>query len=64
MGKSYKDLEVWQESLKLVADVYRLTVAFPQHQRYSLCQQMEKAAVSVPSNIAEGKGRGAKREFS
>jgi four helix bundle protein len=62
-NKSYKDLEVWQEAMALVEDVYRLSSTFPKNQRYSLCQQVEKAASSVPSNIAEGHGRRKDGEF-
>ncbi|HUL03580.1 MAG TPA: four helix bundle protein [Gemmatimonadales bacterium] len=55
--RGYRDLLVWQRAMAVVADVYRLTDAFPNHERYGLAQQMRRAAVSVPSNIAEGHGR-------
>jgi len=61
---SFKDLRVWQEAMKLVVDVYRETADFPKHEVYGLMQQMRRAAVSVPSNIAEGKGHRSNREFS
>lgn len=52
--KSYRELEVWQRSMDLVVDVYRLTRAFPGDERYGLTSQVRRAAVSVPANIAEG----------
>ena len=61
---SYKDLVVWQKSMELVENVYRLTLKLPQAERRGLMSQMRGAAVSVPSNIAEGAGRESKKEFS
>lgn len=61
--KSYKDLAVWQKSIDLVADVYGLTERFPQFEVYGLTSQMRRAAVSIPSNIAEGQKRGHSKEF-
>ncbi len=63
-GSSFRDLRVWQEAMKLAADVYRNTAGFPRHELYGLSQQIRRAAVSVPSNIAEGKGHRSDREFS
>jgi four helix bundle protein len=57
MGTSYQDLRVWQLAMKLVSDVYAETRAFPIEEMYGLTGQMRRSAVSVPSNIAEGKGR-------
>ena len=57
MSASYRDLRVWQCSMKLVVNVYRSTQAFPKQETYGLVSQMRRAAVSVPSNLAEGKGR-------
>jgi four helix bundle protein len=57
MLKSYKDLKVWQKSYGLCLEIYRLTGKFPQDERYGLTSQVRRAAVSVPSNIAEGYGR-------
>jgi len=51
---SFKDLEVWQKAHALVLDIYRLTANFPDHERYGLRSQMQRAAVSIPANIAEG----------
>ena len=60
---SYRDLVVWQKSMRLVADVYRLTPTFPDSERFGLTSQLQRAAVSIPSNIAEGQGRLATKEF-
>ncbi len=62
--KSFKDLIVWQKSYKLVLEIYRLTGNFPKSETYGLSQQMRRAAVSVPSNIAEGYGRKHKAEYN
>src|SRR6266536_30633 len=55
--RGYRDLIVWQDSMDLVLSIYRITAAFPKEERYSLVSQLRRAAVSVPSNIAEGHGR-------
>ena len=62
MIHSYKDLIVWQKSITLVVEIYTITDAFPIAERYGLISQMRRAAVSIPSNIAEGKLRGYKKE--
>lgn len=54
---AFEKLEVWQLSRKFVTSVYKLIVDFPQEERYALCDQIRRAAVSVPSNIAEGSSR-------
>ena len=64
MSSSFRDLRVWQEAMKLAAEVYRGTAKFPKHELYGLSQQIRRAAVSVPSNIAEGKGHRSDREFA
>jgi four helix bundle protein len=61
---TFKDLRVWHEAMELVSDVYRLTLTFPKYELYGLGQQMRRAAVSIPSNIAEGKGRNSNRDLS
>ena len=61
--KSYKDLLVWQKSMALVKDIYRLTRSFPQDERFGLVSQLRRAAVSIPSNIAEGQSRHTSGEF-
>jgi four helix bundle protein len=61
---SYKDLRAWKQSVELVVETYRATQTFPRSELYGLTNQMRRAAVSVPSNIAEGKGRASDREFA
>src|SRR5581483_823384 len=60
---SFRDLRVWQESLKLTVSVYKCSSQFPKHELYGLSQQIRRAAVSVPSNIAEGKGHCSNKDF-
>lgn len=61
--RNYRDLVVWQKGIDLVKDVYQLTKQFPNHERYALANQLQRAAVSVPSNIAEGQARQHTKEF-
>ena len=61
--KHYEDLLVWQKAMDLVVEVYELTRGFPTDERFGLCSQMRRAAVSIPSNIAEGQGRRTAGEF-
>jgi four helix bundle protein len=61
---SFRDLRVWQEAMKLAREVYKGTASFPRHELYGLTQQIRRAAVSVPSNVTEGKGRHSDKEFS
>ncbi len=63
MGQSYRDLIAWQKSIDLVVDVYRTTQPFPKDELYGLVSQLRRAAVSVPSNIAEGQARKSPAEF-
>jgi four helix bundle protein len=63
MPSSFKELRVWQEAMKFTVAVYRATGNFPKHELYGLSQQLRRAAVSIPSNIAEGKGHRSDREF-
>ena len=63
MKKSYRDLFIWQASVDLATHVIAVTHEFPVQQRYVLVEQMQRAAISVPSNIAEGKGRLSQREL-
>ena len=63
MGQSYRDLIAWQKGIDLVTEVYRLTQAFPREELYGLSNQLRRAAVSVPSNIAEGQARSSPKEF-
>ena len=62
MGASYRDLRVWQLAMELVVGVYEQARNFPKHETYGLSNQMRRAAVSIPSNIAEGKGRSSDRD--
>lgn len=55
--KDYKELDLWKEARKLVSDVYKLTSEFPSDEKFGLKSQLQLAAISVPSNIAEGFGR-------
>jgi len=57
MLKNYKELKVWQKAYQLCIKIYKITKGFPKEERYGLTSQMRRAAVSVPSNIAEGYGR-------
>lgn len=61
--KSYKDLIVWQKSIELVKEVFKLTRGFPKEETYGITAQMRRAAVSIPSNIAEGSGRRFSKEW-
>ena len=63
MGEGYKGLRVWQESVQLTLDIYRVIEKFPRKEQYQLISQMCRAAVSIPSNIAEGKGRHTPKEL-
>ena len=63
MGRSYRDLEVWQESIELSVAIYNLTQFFPKDELYGLNSQLRRAAVSIPSNIAEGYGRASRQDF-
>ena len=60
---SYKELIVWQKSIELVIQIYKVTKAFPKEEMYGLTSQMQRAAVSIPSNIAEGHERNSSKEF-
>jgi four helix bundle protein len=63
MAETYRDLKVWRRAMDLVVDVYRCTTSFPKPEVYGLASQMRRSAVSVPSNIAEGKGRFSRKEL-
>ena len=62
--RSHRDLLVWQRSVDYVVQIYRLTTSFPADERFGLTSQIRRAAVSIPSNIAEGAARRSKKEFS
>lgn len=61
--KSYKDLIVWQKSIVLVKEIYILTEKYPKEEIFGLISQIRRAAVSISSNIAEGKCRGSKKDY-
>ena len=63
MSDNYRNLIAWQKAKRLALDIYRCTRKFPRNEIYGLSSQMRRAAVSVPSNIAEGKGRYSQKEF-
>ena len=60
---NYKELIVWQKSMNLVEKVYNLTLMFPKEEKYGLTSQIQRSAVSIPSNISEGAGRNSNKEF-
>ena len=61
--KDYRDLEVWKKSMDLAEIVYGLMAFLPKEEKYALCDQMRRAVISVPSNIAEGNGRMSIKEY-
>ena len=60
---THKDLDIWNEGIELVEEVYKPTAEFPKEEIYGLTNQMRRASVSVPSNISEGAARSGKKEF-
>jgi four helix bundle protein len=60
----YKELIVWQKARVLVKEVYELSASFPNSEKYGLTSQAQRAAISIPANIAEGSGRGSNKDFS
>ena len=62
-SRSFKDLLVWQKSMKLVKEIYAITRSFPKNEEYALTVQLRRCAVSIPSNIAEGSRRGTQKDF-
>lgn len=62
-SKSYEDLVVWQRGIELVPKIYQLLKGFPKHETYGLADQIRRAAVSIPANIAEGQARRSRKEF-
>jgi four helix bundle protein len=58
MALHYRELIAWQKAMDLVVEIYRLSARFPNDERYGLTNQVRRASVSIPSNIAEGQGRG------
>ena len=60
---SHKDLIVWQKSMDVATEIYKITDIFPKSELYGLTSQMRRSAVSIPSNIAEGRKRGSRKDF-
>jgi len=59
----YKDLEVWKKAIEVVAEIYRLSLSFPDSEKFGITNQMRRASVSIPSNIAEGSARHHTKDF-
>ena len=64
MTSDYRELEVWRLSMELCESVYGMLRRFPAKEKYALCDQLRRAVVSIPSNIAEGNGRGSATEYA
>ena len=64
MAMDYRELKVWQKSMTLCEKVYLLLRQFPNEERHALCDQLRRAVVSIPSNIAEGNGRDSRIEYA
>jgi four helix bundle protein len=62
--RSHRDLVVWQRSIQLVKEIYRVSRYFPDTERYGLVSQLTRAAISVPANIAEGNARATRRDYA
>lgn len=62
--KGYQSLSVWQKSMELAREIFILVEKFPQKEQFGLCDQMKRAAISIPSNIAEGYRRGSKKNYA
>ena len=62
-GKNHKELLVWQKAMQLVVDVYNLIRLLPKEEKYGLSDQMRRAAISIPSNIAEGNARSSQKDM-
>ena len=60
---NYKELKLWMKAIELVSDVYKTTSDFPDREKYNLVNQIQRAAISIPSNIAEGAGRNSNKSF-
>ncbi|MBU0484681.1 MAG: four helix bundle protein [Proteobacteria bacterium] len=63
MAKPHHKLNVWQRAMAFVKDIYQVTARFPEEEKFGLVSQMRRAAISIPSNIAEGAARNTHREF-
>jgi four helix bundle protein len=63
MIKSYRDLIVWQKSMALVVEIYRLTRKLPTREQFGIVSQLQRAAISIPANVAEGHSRGSRGDY-
>ena len=61
---NFRKLDIWVKSMDLVTDIYRVTNAFPNQERFGLTSQMQRSAVSIPSNIAEGSAKSSNKDFA
>lgn len=61
---NFKELKIWQKGRSFVKDIYLTVAKFPLEERFALTLQMKRAAISIPSNVAEGAGRGTEKEFA
>jgi len=61
---NFKKLDIWVKSMNLVTEIYQITNSFPTHERFGLTSQMQRSAVSIPSNIAEGSAKSSNKDFS
>lgn len=61
---NFRKLDIWVKSMDLVTDIYRVTNAFPNQERFGLISQMQRSAVSIPSNIAEGSAKSSNKDFA
>lgn len=62
--RDFRRLDIWKDSIELTDKIYDITINFPKHEIYGLSQQINNAAVSIPSNIAEGSGRSSDKEYA
>ncbi|MGB8993085.1 MAG: four helix bundle protein [Desulfobaccales bacterium] len=62
-SRSFRDLDVWKLSIEFVKNIYKITNKFPKSELFGLASQLRRAAISIPSNIAEGQGRNSSKEF-
>lgn len=60
---NFKELKVWQKARLLVKEIYLITEKFPEHEKFNLASQLQRAAISIPANIAEGAGRNTNKDF-
>jgi four helix bundle protein len=62
--RNFKELRIWQKGIDIAVKTYRFTDTFPKEDRYGICQQMTRAGVSIPSNIAEGSSRKSEKDYA